>query len=1000
MGFFYSNRLVMKLFRLLAIILITAIGASSSFSQSSDNVKYHFIIDISGSTFTIDKRHHLDSLLEQAINANIKNKKINEGNSFELIFFGKDTVARSVAFDLPSLHNLSSYERRAKIIVDSLVNNSSKRRFHKFSHLHAALDLVNVNVREASGIFIFTDGQILENDFSSDIATDVPQYVSILRKKIADLKAQGKPVFLVQVSQFKENPYFNLPKTPTNSQDSVVLGDDFFWVQRTLQHQRNARRPFEKFLAEAHERIIKSHQTAPIQKGDPIGTMVYVDRATTLTDTLSAHRISVSYSPSEADLIGKINSIESILSGASISAEQAIELKRQVDDLSTRAGELQALVKRLEYLSMRNKANPWVTGSLKRIQAEATHTDLSVLKSSPILSTDLEEAIVQGLADYIIKRSKQEAILFLMEEIVNKTNLSSTYVKDTLFYHSFHALKSMDQDNIINLLLIKEAFNQDLDNFPVNLIKHSKIKNSEALIGLVYAYQLSRNIMETGDLEESFVRLAELKLRIESLGPATSVLERGILLNAYLIGALKKYDLSHPLSLDRKQFKKLSVELVSYFGGLYPDFIKIDTTGIQTNVAHTYQKYLSIRSQINELAKLANQLPTGNYFEYQNYKRSILIDILQQSAELLISGVQLTYHFRREGDTSELLTTQIRKANDNAKRAIDAWFMIEDKKYTRAIMLLLPLIETIIQTNPDLTKYRQVTIDQLQRTMKDRSDQLRKQIVYFNTEAKDLKKHLRTLDSLGRLTPILDSLNRLTNKDAIKQGLSKYKLKPLEILIQNNHIDTATVSEARKFLENIRSESVKLKTLDLGYSIPAGFVFQFMDFPELNENLKRMVSIAADVSEVKQASDITNVMTKYALPPASYRIKREKKFAIMLNAYAGVGTSYFYRSDTASLILSAPLGLEFSSRGQNRKGSFSILFSPLDIGNVINYQLVGDKSADDGSVFKFANIYSPGIFVVFGLSKRHPFSLGLGHQWNDQRVSAFLAFDLPMFRIR
>lgn len=994
----------MYYFRLMVMMFFIAAFFHSAKAQSSDNVKYVFLFDISGSTYSIDKRHHLDSLMAQAINANVTAGKIREGNSFELIFFGGDATAHIESFDLSALSNLTNYNIAQRRLLDTYKTKAGTRRFQKFSNLHTALDAVRTAVEQASGIFIFTDGKMLKGDFSLPGVTEVSDYVAILREKIAGLKEAGKPVFLVQVSQLLENPYFDVPALPVNSKDSIFLGEDFFWVQRTLKNRSNIKRPFEKFLAEAHERIIKSHQTAPLEKGEPIGTMVYVDRAKRLGEAIASHRVTIPLTSRQSGVLSEIATIQSLISGSVITVAQAIEFSREIDRLASSPDGLEVVVKELEVTTMSNRINPWASGTLKKIQQATLKTDLSIVKDRQGRSADLEEAIVQGLADYIIKRTQQEAILFLLDELESKTRLTSSYVRDTLFYHSFQSLKQLEGDRTVDLLLIKESFNEDMDELPVNLIKHPKLKQSEALVGLIYSYQLARNIMLSGDLEKSFAMLPDLKRKIETLGPANSVLERGILLNAFLIGALKKFDLSKPLSVESQEFRNLCIELIAYFGGKYPDFNIIDITNVQTNVAAIYQRYLNIQAQLNELTRLAQQLPETNYFEYQQYKREILKDILQQSSELLISGIELTTHFQRDGDTPEKLSRQARMITDEAQRAVNAWFLIEDKQYTKAVMLLLPLIENVVHTSPDLHGYFREPLSSLAAKMKE--DELRQQVVAFKSETKEVHKQLVELNTAGTLTTILVDINGLPSEDAIRRELAKHKLTVLECFIESGRIDPAKVARAIDFLNyaigimNSDTKTKKLKGLKLDYEIPSEFAFKFMNFPELNENFRMMLTVAADVSTAKEAADITNVLTKYALPPASYRTKREKKFSIMLNAYAGVGGGYFHRTDTASIVLSAPIGIEFSTRGLNRKGSFSLLVTPIDIGNVINYQLVGDKSVEDKSIFRFSNIYSPGVFLVFGLSKRHPFSFGIGHQWNDDRFSAFIAFDLPMFRIR
>ena len=128
----------------------------------------------------------------------------------------------------------------------------------------------------------------------------------------------------------------------------------------------------------------------------------------------------------------------------------------------------------------------------------------------------------------------------------------------------------------------------------------------------------------------------------------------------------------------------------------------------------------------------------------------------------------------------------------------------------------------------------------------------------------------------------------------------------------------------------------------------------------------------------------------------------------MVNAYVGGGGSLYFKDDiedkiTPELTLNAPVGIEHSRSVNSNKMSFSFFMPIIDLGNIINYRIDEIKgnsstSADDRTI-KIENVISPGIYAILGLSKRYPFSTGLGYQMNPHRLNFMLAFDLPLFKI-
>ena len=98
-------------------------------------------------------------------------------------------------------------------------------------------------------------------------------------------------------------------------------------------------------------------------------------------------------------------------------------------------------------------------------------------------------------------------------------------------------------------------------------------------------------------------------------------------------------------------------------------------------------------------------------------------------------------------------------------------------------------------------------------------------------------------------------------------------------------------------------------------------------------------------------------------------------------------------------VLNAPVGLEYSYalKKSNFITSLSLFAPIIDVGNVINYRI---KGTTDSREIQIEEIISPGIYLVAGITRRFPFSVGVGYQANPGRLGAFVAFDLPLFKLK
>ena len=173
----------------------------------------------------------------------------------------------------------------------------------------------------------------------------------------------------------------------------------------------------------------------------------------------------------------------------------------------------------------------------------------------------------------------------------------------------------------------------------------------------------------------------------------------------------------------------------------------------------------------------------------------------------------------------------------------------------------------------------------------------------------------------------------------------------------------------------------------------------------------------ASAIEADDAEEIQAAIEANALPVGSSSIKKYSSFNIALQAYVGG----FYGNESLSSAngdrekdvfgISAPIGIN-TSFGFKKGGAISIFGSLVDIGAFTAFRLK-DQDSDDLPELKLKNIFSPGVFLIYGLPEV-PISLGVGYQRgpnlrevnpdafgleesSGERLSIILGVDIPVF---
>lgn len=196
----------------------------------------------------------------------------------------------------------------------------------------------------------------------------------------------------------------------------------------------------------------------------------------------------------------------------------------------------------------------------------------------------------------------------------------------------------------------------------------------------------------------------------------------------------------------------------------------------------------------------------------------------------------------------------------------------------------------------------------------------------------------------------------------------------------------------------------------------------------------RYSNFAANVVAAENSDDVEKAIEAIALPPGSASIKRTTNFNLAFQAYTGfVGGDINEQKGTFnSVSVYAPIGIAFSiglrpsfrprfagtQNPENKKnwGSLTLFASIIDVGAFVSYRFYHpDENFSDSVNISWANIFAPGVNLVYGIPK-WPISIGFGAQYQASlrkvdaatativeksglRYNFFLALDLPLINL-
>lgn len=303
-------------------------------------------------------------------------------------------------------------------------------------------------------------------------------------------------------------------------------------------------------------------------------------------------------------------------------------------------------------------------------------------------------------------------------------------------------------------------------------------------------------------------------------------------------------------------------------------------------------------------------------------------------------------------------------------------------------------------------------------------------------KSNEIYKDVYTQKYAQLFSDALDVFDHILNK--IDEG-SKYKdLKNQTSIKDYNGKEKSTVQKLADVTNDYSPE--KEKVIDNILTDPA--VNADVRLAVGNYRLKQLVNFLkelkpyglfmADMVGAQKPEEVEAALENAVLPVGSSSVKKNTNSNLSLQAYLGAYLSNkenSFSSWTSKFGVIAPIGLSYTPGFLSWKsgGSLSLFGSLIDLSAIVDYKLKKDSTVNANGTantnavskdykIKLGQIFSPGVFVVYGFFGNLPLSLGVGGQYGpglskinvdnttvlnnpSWRWSVFLAVDIPFFNL-
>jgi hypothetical protein len=369
-----------------------------------------------------------------------------------------------------------------------------------------------------------------------------------------------------------------------------------------------------------------------------------------------------------------------------------------------------------------------------------------------------------------------------------------------------------------------------------------------------------------------------------------------------------------------------------------------------------------------------------------------------------------------------MLTNEVGKASKVIKDKIDSKTEISNEEYYAYINSALNILDNSIQT---INKYTQTPITGNYLVIVRKSNEIYKN-VYTKNYAQVFNGAIDVFDLVLKQVEERQQYPSLKANSNITGYGGKEKERVREMATMDgsfSEIETAKIDVILGDKPNLKDE---VKQAVAHYRLA-----QLVHFLK---GLKPYGLFMANMVDAKDPEEVKVALENAVLPVGSSSVKKNSKSNIVVQAYLGAylaNKDRSYSSWTSKFGVIAPVGISYTPGFLSWKqvGSVSIFGSLIDVGAIVDYDLKqeptvpGDGTNATNAVskdykIKLGQIFSPGVFLVYGFFDNIPLSLGFGTQYGpglskvttddstpvinnpSWRWSAFLSVDIPLFNLK
>jgi hypothetical protein len=250
------------------------------------------------------------------------------------------------------------------------------------------------------------------------------------------------------------------------------------------------------------------------------------------------------------------------------------------------------------------------------------------------------------------------------------------------------------------------------------------------------------------------------------------------------------------------------------------------------------------------------------------------------------------------------------------------------------------------------------------------------------------------------------------------------------VVVDKEVFDTSNLKAAlkspiipRNLKRVIANDSLKISEIINNPSTPSAVKTNLEELKLLSENklnidhlegtiefIRKYGLFIANMVQAKTPEEVQSVIEAAVLPVGSSSLKKHSDFNISVQSYLGASYNFSFKDNPTNawdgkVNVTAPIGISFS-HGFNKGGSISAFVSLIDIGAIVDYEIKQDttftrsisNSAIDTTMIATVNkkndykvelgqIFSPGLFLVYGAPWDIPLSLMIGCQYGPGLIS-------------